>query len=259
MPFLRTNYYRCKEVADAIKKSDLEKSGNFKYCPTSGGIYTGGWVRNLRHGKGIFLKPRGKLYEGDFEANNRHGYGVKAQRKPTKAKLFDLRYAGEWQKGLKHGLGLKIYKLENGEYEVYFGNFEHGKRNGRGEYWYATGAYYYGEWKNDDKNGEGIYLNENLDYYEGSWEKGKKNGYGRYFHLKQGTMQEGIWIHGICKGSTITQISYRQSAVEPMKYLIPPLELANCEQLIEDRKGFNLVKVIMDRYYREELFFNFIQ
>ena len=54
-------------------------------------------------------------------------------------------YDGEWRDGLKHGIG--IYLFKNGD--VYEGGFIEGKKDGEGRYKMANGKLICGMWKDD--------------------------------------------------------------------------------------------------------------
>ena len=73
-------------------------------------------------------------------------------------------YKGQWEAGLKHGLGRDV--LDN-EANYYQGHFISGKRQGHGILVYRD-QIYDGEWLNDKMDGFGILKNETSGfYYEG--------------------------------------------------------------------------------------------
>ena len=64
--------------------------------------------------------------------------------------------------------------------DVYTGEFQDGKRNGRGTYKFVNGNQYQGEWKNHIPNGRGTYTFANGNMYIGEYKDGKRNGAGLY-------------------------------------------------------------------------------
>ena len=73
--------------------------------------------------------------------------------------------------------GKKIKYYEDGVYE---GDFENGLKSGIGTYIYKNGDKYIGGFKNDEKNGYGAYYYNNGDSYLGEFSKNKKDGKGSY-------------------------------------------------------------------------------
>ena len=86
-------------------------------------------------------------------------------------------YFGEYRidKFTPHGRGILIYK--NGD--RYYGNFENGKKNKIGIYYFKkNGAKYQGEWEDNKMNGYGKYFYPNGTIYEGYFKQNKRHGYG---------------------------------------------------------------------------------
>lgn len=63
----------------------------------------------------------------------------------------DVTYSGEWQHGKRHGRG----KLTTWS-SAYNGEWRNGRRHGRGRQIYPSGNVYDGEWRYDLKHGNGI-------------------------------------------------------------------------------------------------------
>jgi hypothetical protein len=76
----------------------------------------------LRHGNGIYETGRG-----------------------------EIRYEGQWRKGLRHGKGKMSFKSGG----VYEGEFIKGYKCGWGRMTYPSGNYYEGEWAYEKKDGFG--------------------------------------------------------------------------------------------------------
>jgi hypothetical protein len=61
------------------------------------------------------------------------------------------------------------------------GDWQKGYKNGRGVYYFASGAVYDGMWKRDKKHGvNGEFKFKNNDRYVGSWKDGKMDGKGSF-------------------------------------------------------------------------------
>ncbi len=75
---------------------------------------------------------------------------------------------------MKNGQGYE--KFANSD--TYVGQYENGKPNGTGEYYWVIGAVYKGEFKNGLRHGKGIWSKGTgiADKYDGYWENDKKNG-----------------------------------------------------------------------------------
>ncbi|CAG5090960.1 Similar to MORN3: MORN repeat-containing protein 3 (Bos taurus), partial [Cotesia congregata] len=167
-------------------------------------------------------------------------------REPTKSKSYYLQYEGQSLSNKPHGFGVisKIYK--NGFSEKYYngtfvfgkkqgfgglwtnnyyyeGDFFADKKHGFGRIWYKNGSFYQGNWKDGSYHGDGMIIKDNGNRYQGKFIQGRKHGDGIFYHLKTGQMQKGYWINDTCASSTIEDIYWRQSALQPSPYPIPKL------------------------------------
>ena len=68
--------------------------------------------------------------------------------------------------------------------------------NGYGTYTWADGDEYVGEHKDGKGHGQGTYTYANGDKYVGEVKDGKKHGQGT-FTMIDGTIEKGIWQHGV--------------------------------------------------------------
>ncbi|XP_018319676.1 MORN repeat-containing protein 3-like [Agrilus planipennis] len=236
MPFKKTELLksRSKELEKLSEKNGLRHSiysiGKDKY--------KGEWKNNLKDGKGVYLSRTKQLYEGDWAENYRHGFGILAV--PLE-KIFILKYRGDWRRGLYGGFGEEHYP--DGSY--YIGYFKNSKKHGEGEMWYADASYYYGDWRRGGRHGFGMFIEPPIEprgksygnRYEGQWANDLKHGKGRYFHLDSGQMQEGVWREDICIFSVMIDIYFRQSAVIPSPYPIPPHQLQDIDGVCNKREA----------------------
>lgn len=125
-----------------------------------GSSYDGEWVNDEFHGQGE-LKTAIYDYVGAFESGKRHGNGV--------CKFTDqtCEYRGEYQDGLEHGKGKRLYA----DGSMYQGEWQDGKRHGKGACAYANGDEYQGEWANDERHGYGVCVFSDGTKYRGEWER----------------------------------------------------------------------------------------
>ncbi len=74
-------------------------------------------------------------------------------------------YSGQWKNDIPHGVGTLLWLEDSGINKVlrnrYEGNFEQGLRNGLGTFYYANGSTYEGNWVNNKKQGYAVYTDEN--------------------------------------------------------------------------------------------------
>ncbi|KEG14015.1 protein kinase [Trypanosoma grayi] len=126
------------------------------------GVYTGGWVDDMRHGLGKMEYVGGSVYEGEWLANMRHGQGKLTEEN-------GVVYHGEFVRNEKEGKGV----MANPEGDVYEGEFAHGKPNGKGTYIWADGAKYVGSFKDGLKHGQGCEWMANGDWVAGVFINGE--------------------------------------------------------------------------------------
>jgi len=133
-------------------------------------------------------------YEGERnDENERHGFG-KAYFPNGDT------YEGNYDRGRRHGKGL--YRLVSaGNGAQYDGNYAWNLKHGFGEMVYPDGARYEGYWFEDNRQGQGKYTYINGDVYEGEWFESRKHGKGSYYHSSSGARIEGQWEMGDLNGS----------------------------------------------------------
>ena len=86
-------------------------------------------------------------YEGDFVKEMRHGHGIYRSANGTE-------YDGDWMNGMMHGVG--TLKKANGD--KYVGEFKDGMKDGDGMIEYADGNRFVGLWIKGKRAGRGSYL-----------------------------------------------------------------------------------------------------
>jgi hypothetical protein len=97
-------------------------------------------------------------------------------------------YTGQWQDGKRHGKGVMVW--DDGD--IYDGDFMFDKRHGRGKYTYTSGNVYEGMWAEDKKDGEGKFLWTSGSSYTGCYRHDQKNGKGLMVR-SNGIRQEGLF------------------------------------------------------------------
>lgn len=107
-------------------------------------------------------------------------------------------YNGQFSNGLKHGKG-KWMKSRDTKSNLYEGDYYMDKKQGYGEFKWASGNLYKGNYKNDLRNGYGEMYWTDGSIYKGNWVNGIQHGYGKMFFL-DGTVNEGIFDHNVYQG-----------------------------------------------------------
>ena len=116
----------------------------------------------------------GQVFSGKLNSENLpHGIGKLTQNDGTYV------YVGEWEDGRRKGRG----KLTDGNY-VYMGFFENDKRQGWGMEEFVgdsewAGDRFEGDFVNDVRHGVGQYTYENGDLFVGRYENGLREGIGK--------------------------------------------------------------------------------
>jgi radial spoke head protein 1 len=100
----------------------------FKLRFKSGARYIGEYVKNKKHGQGVFIYPDGSKYEGQWVDDLRNGVG-------SYYYVNGDRYEGEWREHLRHGHGTYHFN-ETGS--KYVGMWFKGQKHGRGEIIHAN-------------------------------------------------------------------------------------------------------------------------
>jgi hypothetical protein len=78
----------------------------------------------------------------------------------------------------------EIHTFEYTNRDTYVGEYQNGKRHGKGIYTYANGNRYIGEFKEDEKFGEGIH----------TWAKGANKGHTYIGEFKNDEFYEGVIV-----------------------------------------------------------------
>ena len=148
--------------------------------------YQGSLAHSMKHGKGKLMFPDGGVYSGDYFANKKHGFGAFRYGKSGDE------YNGEWVEDRKHGRG-RFYRKSEGS--VSDGEFVFDLPHGHGIWTYEDGNTLSGIFL-DGKihTGKGLVF-EKKGYYIGEWLNGEKHGIGEQ-HFEDGTSYVGEWYNG---------------------------------------------------------------
>ena len=98
------------------------------------------------------------------------------------------RYYGNFENGKKNKIGIYYFKKSGGKYQ---GEWEDNKMNGYGKYFYPNGTIYEGFFKNNKRHGYGVLITSKGDKYITFWNEGNVSDYGKIIY-KDGKVYEGF-------------------------------------------------------------------
>ena len=181
----RIIYTELNETYDGEWFED-QKSGVGRYTYPDGSFYIGSYKDNQRQGQGKFNFTNGDIFAGIY-TNDKISFG-----KLTFNHENDF-YEGEFMDNKFHGKGRLTRKVNGYEY---IGEFENGLKNGIGRLIYGSGDIYQGNFSNDNMNGYGVFYLVNGDHYEGLFKNNLYHGQGKYFWKKLNYYWEGTFANG---------------------------------------------------------------
>lgn len=169
----------------------------------NGDTYTGNFLDGQMTGNGVYTmmaagaKYTGLFLNGLFEGNGTYEYSDNA------------RFVGMWKEGKKQGYG-ELYSppLMTGR-----GRWDLDELKSGGFHLDNNQSYYEGSFKNDKFDGFGTLEKFYLSRYEGFWKAGLYNGRGKLI-LRNGTVQEGIWIDGVLSDKKWNQAPHLSSLAD---------------------------------------------
>lgn len=186
--------------------------GQLTYQADNSSYYVGQWQEGQKHGHGKQLWPSGNSYEGQWQFGKMSGTGSMVWRHGHLAE----KYSGAWVDNCPHGEGTQTWmtndpfanpndtseswlskptppassksskndprnKHEPHQHQQlnnrYTGQWVWGKREGKGTFYYANGAFYHGEWKDHKKEGFGRHTFDDGKVYEGPFEADRMSQY----------------------------------------------------------------------------------
>ncbi len=170
-------------------------------------LYEGYWKADKKQGKGKLISRNAfdksqTEYDGDWIADKKEGYGTEIKKDKNGKELE--KYVGNWNKDKRHGEG-KLFK--NGKL-IYEGNFDNGNmsttsgcidgdcQTGFGVFVFPNKNKYIGEFQNGKKHGKGIEKDPDGNYIIGQWKNDKEDGFVSIYNsnneiMFSGEMKEG--------------------------------------------------------------------
>jgi len=197
-----------------------KREGAGKQVWTDGSIFEGNWKENKPHGKGRVIHQNGDVFEGEWTN------GKNAKGKYTYAngdvyegdwvqtrEVEDCLNVGEYQGGKKEGKGKYFY--EDGYNLSYEGGYSDNLMHGAGVLTFRDGRKYTGNFVKDKMEGpHGVFVWNDGRKYEGEYYDDKKHGYGM-FSWPDGRKYEGSWLYGKQHGRGF--LTFTEDG-EPVKY-----------------------------------------
>jgi len=182
--------------------------GSARYA--TGDRYDGVFIEGYRRGKGTYVfKKNGDKYEGYYEENKKHGFGKMVYTSKTgneeeeggedeKPSMREGTYLGNFTAGLrgtKEGgdpaMSEGTFTYANGD--IYVGQWQNGKKHGKGSYSYAKDSTkLVGDW-NQGKITTGEWIFPNGTFYSGKFRYNKPHGKGVWI-FKNGNQLTGEYI-----------------------------------------------------------------
>ena len=131
-------------------------------------VYIGNFENGLKQGKGKLVYPSGNTFVGEWKFNKKNGEGT--------MEWIDCKekYQGNWSDDVPNGVGNLIWLETNNTIRLlknrYSGEFQSGVREGLGVFYYSDGSMYEGQWKGNKKHGYAVFTDEKgvsvYGYYE---------------------------------------------------------------------------------------------
>jgi len=148
--------------------------GSMKYNDSS--VYDGAWKDDMWHGFGRWSSPHG-VYEGDFLRGRREGQGKMEYSTRKKSQQLQTTeeasfYDGAWKDDRPHGVGTFI--CPNAYECKYEGEWEYGRRSGKGVLWFSNGAKWEGNFEKNKPTGNGKMTYTDDLILTGKWKAGQR-------------------------------------------------------------------------------------
>ncbi|KAG2388714.1 hypothetical protein C9374_000153 [Naegleria lovaniensis] len=167
--------------------------------------YTGQWRYGKKEGLGSF-QMESLIYEGEWNDDQMSGYGV---LKVTDGYHKGSIYYGEFEEGKRNGKGVQFYMYNNDEC-----NAENDIHNPldliRDEYGHEFYEWYRGEWRNDKRDGHGEYMTK-YEWKIGEWKEKLRDGFGyirESIHESKRTITDSLFYY-------LTFEKFKQTSKKP--------------------------------------------
>eukprot|EP00442_Polarella_glacialis_P036644 CAMPEP_0115112738 /NCGR_PEP_ID=MMETSP0227-20121206/40872_1 /TAXON_ID=89957 /ORGANISM="Polarella glacialis, Strain CCMP 1383" /LENGTH=382 /DNA_ID=CAMNT_0002512469 /DNA_START=72 /DNA_END=1216 /DNA_ORIENTATION=+ len=174
-----------------------QKHGFGKQTWPSGNSYQGQWLLGKMSGQGAMIWRHGsgsEKYSGSWVDNSPHGEGTHTwmaddqtmadttqdswlvKPSPPPSAAAHLHGSSKSHQTHQHQPQPHQQQQLNNRYT---GQWNWGKRDGKGTFYYANGAYYHGEWQDHVKQGQGRHTFDDGQVYEGLFEADKMVNYSK--------------------------------------------------------------------------------
>ena len=179
-----------------------------------GNTYSGEFLNNLFHGKGVYHFSNGDYYNGTFK------------------------------KGMPDGWGVYVFMLnDKNKGDIYVGDFELGQAHGRGTTFFRSGGMFTGQYVSGLPDGMGIYLDrDGVLLHEGTWREGKFIASARVSFLSDANVFNQSQLALFIKSAEVenlqqankekdAQVAQQQQEIVQLRQWVDELERKQAQQL----------------------------
>nr|CAG4718530.1 unnamed protein product [Naegleria fowleri] len=152
--------------------------------------YSGQWKFGKKDGLGTFQMSN-LIYEGQWSDDQVSGYGV---LKVTDGYHKGSIYYGEFENGKRNGKGVQFYMYNQDECSREDDTHHHPQDLIKDEYGHEFYEWYRGEWRNDKRDGHGEYMTK-YEWKIGEWKERLRDGFGcirEFVHESTRTITDSI-------------------------------------------------------------------
>lgn len=153
-------------------------------------------ARAKEPGYRVYTYPNDEMkrsYEGQWVKDTRHGYGVFFINGGNSA---GSRYAGQFENGAMSGAGIYYYWPSSTSLR-YEGEMTDDKSHGVGAYYWRDGRRMLGEFRHDLSNGSSVFVSSVGLRREGDYVDDKRNGCCVFWDDKGQVSQQGVWTDDV--------------------------------------------------------------
>lgn len=161
---------------------------------TDGSTFEGTIKRGRKEGNGIYTQNEEFQYSGDWVNDTYHGKGIWKTAQPGETQI--QQYVGDFRNGIMTGSAVISYS--NGC--VYRGKVVNGHRSGQGTLENDHHIMYNGNWANNKYHGYGTRYYEGGESYIGYFKHGKRNGRGTYSSTHIDNKLDADWVNDVPQG-----------------------------------------------------------
>eukprot|EP00347_Sterkiella_histriomuscorum_P005372 403356865 len=155
-------------------------------------IFVGTYHNDKAKGLGRMIDDFGNIFKGNFSDGVKKGQGIQLYMQPDKK--FDV-YRGEWNEDKPQGKGIYYH---HHSHLIIEGSFKDGKpdhQQGNFKIRYENGDVYEGNMLAKKKSGKGKLYYINGDIYEGEWLLDKREGKGKFYIKSEDIQIDGQFVN----------------------------------------------------------------